>query len=356
MKQIYWFIAKLIIFSMICVVLLSLGYPFFRPKSSGSENTYSRITTFYKQPKNSLDVLFIGSSSFLDGISPLILWEEEGIASYNRATSVQAPAVSYYYLIESLKYQQPRLVVVDGVSLFRNYDVDKNEGFLRNSIDPMRLSIEKIRLILDIVAKSETQTIDSYLFPFIRYHSRWNDLRKIDFEFYKLDINDRNKGMKFERRGTPREMPENYMIAEGKAATIDENALYYFERIIQVCKEKNIQVLFLTLPRLQWNYSRHLAVQQLAEKHGLYYIDYSSSEHFSKITLDLSKDFYDDNHLNVYGAQKATKYLSAFLAETYDLPDRRNDASYSQWNMDLAYFKDQLALAEAQAAESTIVE
>lgn len=346
MKKSHMFVTKIIIFSIVCFGFLSFGFQVVRPKTG--IGTYKRVTTFYKQPKNSIDVIFIGASSFHHGISPLAIWEEEGIVSYSRATSVQAPAVSYYYLMETMKYQHPKVVVLDGVSLFRYYDVDEDEGWLRQAIDPMRFSIEKIRLILEIVAKSNIQTIDSYLFPFLRYHSRWNDLRTADFDFMQIDTYDHFKGMVVDIRINPREMPENYMVEEGEAAQFDEDALFYFERIIELCKKNNIDVLFLTLPRLQWNYSKHLGVEQLAKKHGLNYVDYSSPVYFEKIGLDLSRDFYDDNHLNVYGAQKLSKDLSSFLKETYTLPDRRNDSKYTQWNFDLAYYKERLEQAEAQ--------
>jgi len=35
----------------------------------------SQTTTFYKQPKDSIDVLFLGASGFYRGVSPLIMWE-----------------------------------------------------------------------------------------------------------------------------------------------------------------------------------------------------------------------------------------------------------------------------------------
>ena len=113
----------------------------------------------------------------------------------------QAPAVSYYYLVEALKYQKPAVVVIDTSRiLFEDYDVDKKEGKLRTAIDPMKLSTSKLSLIWDVVSLSEEQTISSYLMPFLRYHSRWDELKEIDFQptimdnlnpykgFFKVDL------------------------------------------------------------------------------------------------------------------------------------------------------------------------
>ena len=44
-----------------------------------SDGIYS-LTSFYDLPKDSVDVLVLGSSHAFAGINPAVLWEDQGIA------------------------------------------------------------------------------------------------------------------------------------------------------------------------------------------------------------------------------------------------------------------------------------
>ena len=48
-------------------------------------------------------MLVLGASGTMVSISPLILYDETGIAAYNRSSSLQIPQVSYLNLQETLK-------------------------------------------------------------------------------------------------------------------------------------------------------------------------------------------------------------------------------------------------------------
>ena len=50
------------------------------------------------------------------------------------------------------------------------------------------------------------------------------------------------------------------------------------------------------------------------------------------MNLDYSVDFYNENHVNYYGADKYTNFLAKFIKSKYEIPDRRNDSNYSDWN------------------------
>jgi hypothetical protein len=345
MKQKLQNIARVaILFIIFCLVFSSVSEVLY-PKWEGINDNPSRVATFYIQPKDSIDVLFLGASSFLNGISPLAFWEKFGFTSYSRASTTQHPAVTYYYLVETLKYQNPKVVVLDGVSLFSDQNVDKNkpEGKLRQAIDPMKLSAEKLQLIFNIVSKSKTQEITDYLFPLFRYHYRWKELNQADFEYYKRDRYDPFKGENVSYIITPFTIPKNFMKPTYEIAKYDDGALKYFEKAIQFCKKNGIQVVFVTLPRLNWTYSKQLAIKQLSEKYDLPYIDYSLPNDSGGYEFDASLDFYDNAHLNIYGAQKISEILGAFLQEKYVFSDKRNDPKFEQWNIDLQYFKNQLA-------------
>ena len=44
--------------------------------------------------------------------------------------------------------------------------------------------------------------------------------------------------------------------------------------------------------------------------------------------LNFDTDFYNENHVNIFGADKYTDFLIAYLKEHYNLPDRRKDKEW----------------------------
>ena len=50
------------------------------------------------------------------------------------------------------------------------------------------------------------------------------------------------------------------------------------------------------------------------------------------MNVDFDTDFYNYLHMNIYGAEKYTKFLSEYIKENYNLEDRRKDKNYSEWN------------------------
>ena len=300
-------------------------------------------------------MLYLGASTFYRGITPLEIWGSYGVTGYVRAVGGQAPIVSYYYLVEALEYQKLwggyccRLCIDASNTMFKAYDIDDSEGKLRNAIDPMRPSVTKFKLIQEIISKSEKQTFASYLHPLLRYHSRWDELERIDFQyevnkqigyykgFYMLDF----------RKGNMR-FPETHMQPTETIAALSQDSLDYYEKMFHLCQENNIAVVLVTMPKARWDFSQHRGVQQLADTYGFTYIDYSLNENIEDLALDEANDFLNESHLNTSGASKVSRHLGAFLQETYNLEDKRNDPAYRQWNTDLKIYEDDFAKAFAQ--------
>lgn len=83
----------------------------------------NEIHAFYGEPEDSIDVLYIGSSPLLRGVSPMVMWKEYGFTGYVRASALQAPAVSYGLLAESLRKQSPKVVVLLCDNIFWNMTI-----------------------------------------------------------------------------------------------------------------------------------------------------------------------------------------------------------------------------------------
>ena len=85
------------------------------------------------------DVIFIGDCEVYENISPVTLWQEYGITSYIRGSAQQLIWQSYYLLEETLRYETPKVVVFNVLSM--KYNEPQNEAYNRMTVDGMKLCI-----------------------------------------------------------------------------------------------------------------------------------------------------------------------------------------------------------------------
>ncbi len=337
-------VIKSTLFVIILGVIIALLGPFFIPKT-GVMATQIRITEdFYNLPADSIDVLFLGASTFMRGLSPLTLWEKHGITSFVRAGPAQVPLSTYYTLLETLNYQHPKLVVLDASSLYKGeYDISEKETWLRVSADPLKLSREKIRMFADIKKWSPQQSILSYLFPFFRYHSRWDQLSVSDFVLNRNEVGvERFPGFKGFRPSTDFEGVDSLdEVSESlnQSESVSEFSREYYEKIIDLCEQNNIDLVLVSLPKASWTTGRYDLLQEFADTYHIHYIDLSLPRFLEKMNFDFTRNLQDLNHPNAAGAVKITKELGMYIKRNFNFEDKRNDPAFSSWNEDLKLYR-----------------
>lgn len=330
-------VTKVVAFIVIFSMLFSNVSDYLRRPDDESDE----IHAFYDEPKDSIDVLFMGSSPILRGVSPMVMWKERGFTSYVRASALQPPSVTYGLLEESLRYQSPALVVLLCDNIFLEYDYAEREGDLRRALDGMKLSEEKLTILKKIAAEDERQTILSYIFPLFRYHERWKEINWAEAEPAPLMEHSFKKGNVYLRGGEPREYPDGFMEPSGvPAPAFNEEAQTYVEKTIRLCKEKEIPLLLLHLPKMAWSYEQSEAIAAFADEMQVSYLDLDLPEIRSQLGVDPAVDYYDQGHMNLGGSLKISAWLGAYLDETYDLPDHRADAAYERWHEDFALYAE----------------
>ncbi len=313
-------------------------------KAGGNDDIRRRLNAFYKLPENSLDVLLLGASTVRNGFSPLELWAGQGITAYILSNAFQNPMVNYYYLVEALKYQHPQVIVLDTSWLVRPFDIDEGESFIRLAVDPMKFSLNKLLFVQAIVQKSSRQSLSSYLFPLLRYHSRWKELSLEDLAIWKQYAENPFRGQNLVSESTPLTLSEKAFTPTDNVLPIDDTAKMYYQMIFNLCNQNEIDVILVTAPRYSWNRAKHNAVQLFADQHQLVYFDYSSPELMKQIGFDPLTDFLDREHVNSNAAKKITAHLSAFLERNYWLRDKRKDPAFSVWNEDYITYKKELGV------------
>ena len=100
------------------------------------------------------NVVFYGSSHVYSGVNVAALWDDYGIAGYDMAGTMQTLWNSYYNMEETLKYQSPRLMVVDlyGIGIEEEYYGTTN---IIKNVSSMRFSLNKIKNVWNSVPHEE---------------------------------------------------------------------------------------------------------------------------------------------------------------------------------------------------------
>ena len=86
---------------------------------------------------------------------------------------------NYYCIKEALKYQKPKVIVLNTDQLFHNEQM--KEEYKRLLYDAMKLNKNKVEAIMDPVQNNSRNEQISFIFPILRYHSRWMELEDEDF-------------------------------------------------------------------------------------------------------------------------------------------------------------------------------
>ena len=316
---------KAVAFMLIFVILFSGATYILRNK-----NEANIVLPFYDEPKNTLDVLFIGSSHLMCSVYPMELYDRYGIASYVFASAAQLLPQSYYQLKEALRFQSPEMVVLDVSSVIYDTKISTTE-YAHVQIDNMSFSPVKYEAILDLFDSGSRL---EYVFNIARFHSRWKELGLYDFK----PITSCTKGAYVSTDCTPC-LPNRIISADDKYELFP-TAEKYLRKILDLCRQENIEVLLFNAPSVEEHDSlpRCNAVNDIAEEYGLNYIDLNFNPDI--IGFDPSSDYRDPWHCNAKGAMKVTTYLGDFIVSNYQIPDRRSDQSYSFWNEQLEEYRN----------------
>lgn len=280
----------------------------------------------YEQEENSIDVLFIGSSHACYNIAAEDLYDQYGISYYQLWGSSQPFWSTYHFLVEALKTQKPKVVIMD---VFGAETRDEYSDEARQATNTLGLNIS-LNQIENIMASAPEERWLELFLGLPVYHDRFSELQEGDFSFYPWSrefASVKGGGAVY---GTHEVVELEYKKSD-ECIPLTEKQETYLRRIISLCDEQNTDLLLVLTPtpdreKTQGYYN---SVKAIAEETGTVFINMNELD--AETGLE-SKDFsYDDSHLNLSGARKTAEYLGRYLTENYDLEDHRNDPSYDGW-------------------------
>lgn len=343
MKKIKWKNwGKIILFTGIVGVIMSGVTGILNYKDTGGGGGWQR---FYAMPEKTADVMFFGSSHAHCTIDHGLLWDEYGIAGYTLSAGSQRLDGTYYFLKEAISVQQPKVAVVEVWGSVLPGVEYTEEALYRNALG-MRWSknlFEYVAYMTKGMGKDDAYR-NRVLCKLPIIHTRYRELGREDFE----DEIPYLRGYRGSFDIQAFEKPE--VIPESDTLSLDPLCEEYLYKIIRLAEENNTQLVFVAAPYiLSSDEQRRLnRTAEIARQENIPMIDYNILA--DEIGLDYMADFRDSDHVNNSGAAKVTAHLGNFLKETYQLPDRRGQKGYEDWDKNSRYLKNKLVSKQLQDA------
>lgn len=310
---------KIILVLLVFCLVLSAVTILLQPKYMTDLVEGSMLSQYYRESGNH-DVIFIGDCEVYANFTPMEMYREQGITAYVRGSSQQLIWQSYYVLKETLEYETPKVVVLN-VNAMR-YSEPVSEAFHRLTIDKMRWSDEKVGIIR--ASMMEEETFLSYVFPILRYHSRFDELTKEDFQYFLRTKDNTWNGHLVNQNVLPVEsLPTKRVLADYSFGDICWD---YLEQMRQLCGDNGVELILIKAPSVYpyWYEEYDAQIQEYADKNGLAF--YNFLDYVEEIGIDYQLDTYDEGlHLNLSGATKLSKFFANILAREHGIPDHRAD-------------------------------
>ena len=216
---------------------------------------------------------------------------------------------------------------------------------MRSEIDYKKSGFHKLDILNDECMNFSVSEKASYLFPIVRYHSRYDRLTEFDirkfvqkaemsYKGYLYDI--KTERYKYKLKNNYQEYKKyeeehNKSDIENSDLKIPEYVNEKIDLLIQLCKENNSELVLMTMPVTDDRaIEKHEIIQNYAKEKGLKYVDFNME---TEDPINWETDTQDKGeHLNIKGAEKVGKYISKYLSENFEFENKKEKPEYKKWN------------------------
>lgn len=318
-------------FILIITLLIAVGIStyqfqelFCRPADFNDED---RLTFFHNEPKNSMDIVVMGSSDVYAGYSAATAYTNYNITSYPYAISGSTVVTWKGMLEDIMATQKPKLVVVEPFgACYDDMVLRERSSQSIKLLDTMNFSARKIRLAREMSNRVEGSNTFDFLFPFIKFHNRYGSYVRNyqkQAEIKKINISPLKGVSNYSRISRP----HNIYDARNDNQTMELGSGSYecLIEFLDYAKANNINIVFAKFPQIVGREGdeqhkvllRANKIGEIASEYGYSYINLE--QHWDEIGLETYGDFYNMTHLNVFGQKKVTDYLCQYLISEHNL-------------------------------------
>lgn len=321
-KVLGFFWLRCVCFSVLAFLTLAYATYVLTPKH---DYGICSMINYYRQPKDTVDVLTVGTSLAYAGVNTNVLWSEYGIAAYNLCSAEQPFWVSYYTIREALKTQHPKVILLDAKPSVYTRDYSKRGRTILSTYG-IRGIENRIGAISSCVETPEDAM--GYILGIPEVHKNYERATAEDFVF-PPDNGGRGENWKgfievdaVEHHQRPSVVPTNVR------RNMNERQEEYVRKLFEMCRDEEIPVMLVGIPNPDYavDHTYYNRLWSIAEEYGITGINYNDRD--LRFGLRYSSDFADWQHLNVKGSMTFSRKLGEDLKELYDLPDRRGDERY----------------------------
>lgn len=327
-KSLYKNLIKVLVFVLILfLVLRSLSYIL---RTNGESK--DRFARFYAEKENTIDVFLMGSSTVGSSFAPAYMWGNYGFTSYPLSSNSQRPKAIKYLIEEGLKYQQPKLVVIEmRTFVAEDEDFAQDEGHIREVVDNMKYSWHRKQTIDALTDRLDNKY--SFYVDLFKYHSNVGELFSVsELKKYSYSAYDIDKGFSMYNH-TENYSPGNPVYdAEGRMP-IPESQEEVLKDLIEYLKEKNLAAVFVVTPRDDHNDGYEYKMnycKDIINKAGYDFIDMNFM--YDEMGFDFKYDMDDGAHTNAWGAVKCSTVLGEYIKNKAGLDFTYSDKVIEQWD------------------------
>ncbi len=306
-----------------------------------------RISEFYKQEKNSLDVVYTGGSAVYRNNISVQNYMDYGFTSMDFASAAQPFKATKYVIEEISKTQNPlyvievRQLIKDAVreSEGKSITDEKREYYYDSLIGSMKYSYNRAEMI-EVLAPDEQLT---WNLDFARRHTTWQTM---DIETYRnqLFYNITQSDYVAMKCANVTTSIDKFKTKDHshikKAAEIPPQTLAVLDELMSYIKEKNLPVLFVSTPFVRAKKYQYVenAVEEYFKTAGYDYLN--CNNHYEEIGIDFKTDFSDSLHGNISGAEKITRFIGGYINENFQLNKKHSQEVNAEWNTAAQMWKD----------------
>lgn len=331
-----------------------------------ADHNRERLKGFYDEDPQTLDVVYLGASDVYSDIAPGYAYERDGITGYLFATQANSILSYKSQLKNVLERQKDALIVIElnGALYGSEEDVTK-EANLRNYSDNVPLNMTKLEFITQKVKDNKLE----YVFPIMKYHGTWSDL-SAEQKYRDTVITEQSRGYNYLKgilnwtlvfRSPQRSMNSALPSLADKRqplTEIEENGL---RELLEYCRSEGLtNVVFTRFPhivveRTYSRFERSNTVGDIVEEYGYDYLNFERD--IALTGLDEEKDFYNLDHLNIYGQKKFTAFFTDYLKEHYGItPHTLNVEQRAEWETCADYYEAYYNYSDIMIQKSEAVE
>ncbi|MCR5665220.1 MAG: hypothetical protein K6G01_00190 [Eubacterium sp.] len=292
--------------------------------------TVANMKSFYKEPENTLDVVFIGASEVYADYCATTAWDKYGYTSMSLGASGVPGSLYKSMLRETLSKQNPKLVVfeINGFTATNEYYARTQR--LHSWIDYIENPDNKEQTIKEAIPKDQR---DEFKESYAVNHNNWKLFHRGVATAYTRVRMSLEKQSYLKGYATKTSMSDDGYCTKEKTLHFTKKSRKYMTELLEYCKSQGVeQVLFARFPHQRQikNPDVFKQMEKLVTSYGYDFVNFEDQR--ENLKLVSGENYYNPEHLNVLGSAKFTNYLGQYLVDHYDIKGQHSQEVVENWD------------------------